>query len=644
MPNFMRRTTLSLRLRVVFSIIMLLIIIGGIFSYLTVTSIHELLEEVMWQSYITNVESLAAFSAKSIANADIAELQRHLDVALAQPDVLYAAARNRQGEIVAAAGIRTLQQSHEMRERIFSEKQLTVIEIGEQPHGLFHSAGHTFLISTAIHFNGASIGSIELAVNTAKANQRLEAISLWGFRLAAAGVFIGTLLLILIDQKLKQNIGRLIETTRQMARGDLTRRVNIKTGDELEQLGESFNMMAEAIKKHEEQLESLVSARTHELAEEKNKLQLILDNVPSAFLMLDAKLHIESASARFESLLGRPRNLVMQRPCALCTIFYSDASSCPAKEARATGMVCSREARLRSADEADRYFEHLAIPIKKNGETARILEVITEITSRKHFEARLVQTERLSAAGQMAAIVAHEIRNSLSSVNLILQMLTDSDHLQEEEHRSLTVAIEAVNRMEHVVRNLLEFARPRTAEYSKVQINDLIEQTLIFCQYQFKKKNVNLQVRLAKELPLLHLDAEHMREAITNVLLNAVEAIEPGGEISVETGQLTLPRTLRAEYEKSAILMPKGTRVVCVRISDSGCGIEPDALPHIFDPFFTTKSKGTGLGLTMTRRVLAEHEGIISVDSEPAAGSTFTIYLPQESQRKNHEKNESPHC
>jgi PAS domain S-box-containing protein len=762
MLSLKKNSRISLRWRVIFSIILLLVIIVGTFSFLTVSSIHKLIEELMWESYSSYARSFAALSAKSFAERDMNELQRHLDVAFAQPDVIFVVAKSLDGDILAQSENSEEYHPLEVHKNIFEDRAIQVQEIGDRPQGLFHSSGHNFLITARVSFENQDIGSIQLAVDTASANQRLARISLWGFKMALIVVALGTIILIFVDRQLQKNIVRLIQITRSMASGDLSQRVEIKTGDEIEDLGESFNMMAEAIKEREEeiittrkkyenlfeesaiptfvsgraghildvnkagealvgyskdellklsisrfaknaehlslllrqitderknirnfeleivnkqgqtmvvetnagpifdesgklisvistfkditqqkhlerqvqkyteQLEEQVNLRTKELEDEKNKLQLILDNVPSAFIMLDKDLRVQSVSAQFETVLNQQRNEVLGKTSALSDLLYESESQCPSRKALLSGEVQLREAHITTPSGEDKFIEHMAIPIKRNGKIERILEIVTDVTDRKRFEEQLVRTEKLSATGEMAAIIAHEMRNSLSSVNLILQCLTDSVGENDVDAKSLEVAIASVNRMETIVRQLLEFAKPSEINFQSANVNQLIEQSLTFCRYQLQRKQIQLQKKLDTDLPSFELDVEMIREALINILLNATDAVQENGLISVESGLMTIKNTLKDQYDHKSIALKKGQKVIKIKVMDNGLGIAPEDLKRIFDPFFTSKIQGTGLGLTMAKRAVGEHGGILFVESAVGQGSAFTILLPLE--------------
>jgi len=542
--------------------------------------------------------------------------------------VVFVTVRNELGQTIAQAG--EVHHDLHIHETLFRDSRLTVQEVGHEPGGLYHASGHTFLLTSKISLGARSLGTVQLAVNTASANHRLEDISLWGFKMVLVVIAFGGALLILVGRRVKRNIRYLIQITRRMAAGDLSQRVNIQSGDEVQQLGESFNLMAEAIKANEAQLEHLVELRTSQLENEKKKLELILNNVPNAFLVLDKSLKVESVSSQFESVLNSRREEILGKQCALSELLHESVEACPSRKALRTGRVQATQAAIVGPSGEEKFLEHVAIPILRNGKTEKVLEVVTDVTARKRFEERLVRSEKLSATGEMAAIIAHEMRNSLSSVNLILQCLTDSECRSDSEVESIDVAIQAVNRMETIVRQLLEFARPSEPALSLEDVNALVRQSLAFCKYQFERKQIVVLKNLADGLPLCQLDGELIRQALINLLLNAKDSVGQKGTISVATSQETLVRTLQETYENKTVELRPGQSVLKVSVRDDGEGIDADNLKRIFDPFFTSKTNGTGLGLATAKRAVTEHGGVLQVASKPGAGSVFIIVLPVE--------------
>lgn len=384
------------------------------------------------------------------------------------------------------------------------------------------------------------------------------------------------------------------------------------------------------IAKHTEHLEDMVQSRTRELHEEKNRLRAILDHVPSAFITLDRRLHVESASAALYDLTGYRFEEVRGKPCYAVFGRAEPCESCPSRRGLASGQIESEVKSAPHSGAEERFLEHVAVPIKRDGQVESILEIVTDITERKRFHEQMIRTEKLSATGEMAAVVAHEIRNSLTSVKLILQFLSESDTATDPEKESMRVAVGSIRQMEGVVSELLHFARPTPARMVARNLNDVVRESIGLSRHQLDRKGIRLVECLDPEVPEMRLDPDHLKEAFINLILNATQAVPDEGEIRISTKVTRSSRRWSEPPSEQgpAITVEAGQNLVAAEISDSGCGIPREHLGRIFDPFFTTKNDGTGLGLAMVRRVVHEHGGVIVVDSEPREGTRFTILLP----------------
>lgn len=245
-----------------------------------------------------------------------------------------------------------------------------------------------------------------------------------------------------------------------------------------------------------------------------------------------------------------------------------------------------------------------------------ILEDLSELRAMEEEQRRL---DRLAALGQMAATVAHEIRNPLLTLSLGIQFLerklggngTYDDTLDRLNHQ--------VDRLTQIMNEFLAFSRPRQVEFEAVDAIAFLDRIIDGTEAHFTSRDMTV-VRQYDASPIqTYLDPEHMERAFTNLILNAADAMEAGGTLAVRaramSGQETSPSA--------------GQDLVVFEFQDTGAGIEPDALGHIFEPFYTTKPKGTGLGLAITQRVVQEHGGKIGVRSEVGRGTTFTISLPR---------------
>lgn len=230
-----------------------------------------------------------------------------------------------------------------------------------------------------------------------------------------------------------------------------------------------------------------------------------------------------------------------------------------------------------------------------------------------HFE-QMTRADRLASIGELAAGIAHEIKNPLAGIAGVIQVFKNELPVGDHKKIVLEEVLSQVERIDKAVRNLLSFARPPEPNMTLVDINDLVNRLLDFLSPQFAKYSITAERRLAPELPWLTLDPDLFQQALINIALNAVQAMPLGGKFSVETKS-----TKPSENNPGSVEMT---------FNDTGKGIPLENRSRIFNPFFTTRQQGTGLGLSITQRIIKQHNGEIHFTSVPGEGSTFKITFP----------------
>ncbi len=225
---------------------------------------------------------------------------------------------------------------------------------------------------------------------------------------------------------------------------------------------------------------------------------------------------------------------------------------------------------------------------------------------------QLLQAEKMSSLGKLAAGVAHQLNNPLGGITLYAQLMMEEYPLEDAAREDLKRIIDDAERCRNTVRELLEFARQTRQEIRMNDLNHAISQTLFLLENQALFHNIEIIKSLEPDLPKVPSDIQQLNHVFMNIILNAAEAMEGTGQLRVET----LPSD-------------NGCGIL-IRISDTGPGIPEDALPHIFEPFFTTKEqgKGTGLGLSLAYGIIENHSGRIWAESKTGEGTVFTIELP----------------
>jgi len=211
--------------------------------------------------------------------------------------------------------------------------------------------------------------------------------------------------------------------------------------------------------------------------------------------------------------------------------------------------------------------------------------------------------------------MAHSIRNPFTSVQMRLFSLKRSLALTAVQKEDLDVIAEEIKHIDTIVQNFLEFSRAPKLKIQSVSASAVVDLTLQLLQHRLKSYDVDVHLMRNGDLPLIRADPEQLKEVLVNIIINACEAMQPGGAIDI------VERVGRH---------PQLGPVVEIRLTDTGPGVSEDVRRKIFDPFFTTREEGTGLGLSIVRRIVEEHGGVVDAASVQGKGTTFTIVLPSE--------------
>jgi two-component system NtrC family sensor kinase len=238
---------------------------------------------------------------------------------------------------------------------------------------------------------------------------------------------------------------------------------------------------------------------------------------------------------------------------------------------------------------------------------------------RVESEHQLLHSVKQASVGRLAAGVAHEINNPLTGVLTYTHMLLRRKDLNDEVRSDLETIAKATERVRKIVKGLLDFSRQTSLHREPAEINRLVKSAVSLMENQALVKGIRIKCHPGQDIPMLTVDWSQMQGVLLNIILNALDATEPGGEIKISTNS----------FSSATGMNHKGVEIA---ITDTGSGIQPDNLEKIFEPFFTTKEvgKGTGLGLAISLGIVQRHGGTIRVQSKVGEGSAFCIWLPIE--------------
>jgi two-component system, NtrC family, sensor kinase len=339
----------------------------------------------------------------------------------------------------------------------------------------------------------------------------------------------------------------------------------------------------------------------------------IVESINVGVMALDMQDRIESWNAQMEVMYALPRWQALTQP--LKSVFPPEFVEEFARMRREPGIRNLYKFHLKTpAGEVRTVNVALAPLVTRKFEVIGRLIIMDDITERVELEAQLSQSDKLSSIGLLAAGVAHEVNTPLAVISSYTQML--SKQLQGDPQKSglLEKITRQTFRASEIVNNLLNFSRTSGTEIGDVDVNKVIADTLALLEHQFKVGKIEVQNTLTAALPAIQGNSGRLQQVFLNLFLNAKDAMPGGGTLRVAT--------------------LNGDRV-SVSVSDTGSGIAPEHIQRIYDPFFTTKNspregqpRGTGLGLSVTYGIIQEHAGKIRVESNPGAGTTFTLDFP----------------
>lgn len=256
--------------------------------------------------------------------------------------------------------------------------------------------------------------------------------------------------------------------------------------------------------------------------------------------------------------------------------------------------------------------------ILKPFDDTKLMGVVRRVIERRRWREdytrlqTLIQTEKLAALGRLTASLAHEINNPLQALRSGLRLLNRPD-LDETKRKNYTAMLaQEVERLIAITSQTLDFVRPSRVGKQATDLNQLLQDTLVLVNKQLQHNSIETVFNQAANLPLIQIVPNQIKQVFLNLILNAIDAMPNGGELSLSTAYLA------------------DEHLIAARVQDTGCGMAPEVKDKIFEPFYSTKESGTGLGLSISYSIVEAHGGRIEVESTPNAGSLFSVYLPSD--------------
>lgn len=350
-----------------------------------------------------------------------------------------------------------------------------------------------------------------------------------------------------------------------------------------------------------------------EIIAAKKRFQSIFDAITDRIVLIDQRYNVVAANHYTHTISGlsseeilklKCNDLICQQPEVCC--------DCPVQATFDTGQPAFKSlSNTGKPDGHGSHYELYTYPLRESdGNVVEVILYAKDVTRSKELQYEIAQSEKMASIGELAAGLAHELKNPLAIISASAQFCLERLQLDETVQEHLSVIFRNIQNANKIVSDLLNYARPSQMLIDTLDLNEVIHRALKLLHTKLKKSEIRLRKNLAQEIPRLIGDAQSLEQVFVNILLNSIQAIGRSGRI-----------TIRTTFESMS-----GNVVIVLK--DNGPGIPKNKIGKIFDPFFTTKSGGTGLGLSICHRIILNHQGTIRVNSKPNKGTEFIIELP----------------
>ncbi len=598
------KITLRRKLIVVFGSVYSVLM--SVFIYVDLDGVHRLIEAEMKRTSESFAKMVSVAAASSFAAGDMSSLQGYVSKASELPYVRDIVVQDANNLVVAAADL-----DHVGRIMTDSTSanlgQLTgpiLQEIGMPPRDLLHQSGHAFLVVVPVFDNKEKVGFVRVEIFSRELNKKITDLGEKWVIFTLISILVAGLVAAVAAWTVTKELTKLVKSSIEIAGGNLSHQVEIKTSDELRVLGDAFNRMAFKLKESYSSLQIQVKERTGELFESNQKLEALFNGITDMITVMDTEYNIIMANRAVSEILKLSSDDIVGKKCYSKYFMKKDlCENCPVQKTIKTGKPAFAE-----VEHFDEIIHLYTYPmINKKGDLEAIIEFGKIVTQEKILKEQLDQSAKLASVGEMTASIAHEIRNPLAGIKAGAQFIKNRVRQDDQALEVIGMISDEANRLQEVVTSFLDFARPSKSFPAMMKIEEVIEKAIGIVQERILEQNINLIKNYDENLPWVIIDEKQIQQVFLNIIINALQAMPEGGILEI--------RTCLVDNK------------IEVGIRDNGPGIPKKNTAKIFDPFFTTKMQGTGLGLSITKRILDENGGLIRLESEEGKGTLFTVEL-----------------
>jgi len=593
-------------------LIVLLGVLAVLIGYLQSGTIRRQLEA----RGMAIAQSLAAASTASLLTYDYVALERSANQAVKDPDITTVIFHDKEGRVAGYSGRSDLQNTL-LKDKI-SLSSLTATEPLIQSIANSEGKDAGMEISLPVYPSGinARWGTIRVQLSLASMHAQIRQIQFVILAVGIIALMFGILVSLWAARRITRPLNNLMLGTQAAARGNLEQDVRVQTGDEVEVLADNFNTMIREVIAHRSQLEQQLI----EIRRLQRYTEQLLTTMSDGLVTVDMGGRLSTLNPSAQQLLGIDPSDFQAIPARRILSPYPELSAYIETARTDPRDRHPRELHLEKDGQPRTLLVSSSVLKDRSGQPREIILNLHDISDLKKLEASIRQAERLAALGTLAAGMAHEIRNPLSSIKTFVQLLprkVEKPGFLEKFQRTVP---RELNRINDLVEDLLDLARVPKYTFRSTPVPTLIGQTLETLGEELLSNDIDCRFECSENLPPVRADSGQLAKAFHNLVRNAIQSMPDGGELFIQAHS---PSEAGTNGNDNA-----GRAGIALVFQDSGQGIPPEELKNIFNPFYTTRDQGTGLGLSITHKVITEHGGTITVTSQPDRGSRFVVNLP----------------
>jgi two-component system sensor histidine kinase AtoS len=614
----------SLRARLLWGLVLVIVVVmSAVFAVVEHRQSAAIIDQVQTRGRVLS-RNLAAVASGHLLLYNFTGLEQDVARIAREADVTYAMVLDGEGNVAAHS-----RRPETVGRPLAGEVDRRAVQAGEplvqdiaEPGG--GQARYDFAVPVIV--DNQRWGTVRVGLSKRRMEAEIRRTRRELGALTVVTIVLGAVAAALVARRIAQPVQRLADGVAAISRGELHHRIEPTTLDEIGRLAVAFNHMAAQLAQQRSALEAAhaeLRQRFAELADLKSYTDNILASVKTGIVTVDLEGRVVTLNPAAELLTGFFAGEVVGR---YCTEVFGDSPAIGeilmetlASRADAPGVPLVLSRRNRTSVPV----EFSVAPLKGgDGKDLGVVGVLRDLTVVRELQRQLERSDRLAAVGTLAAGLAHEIKNPLTSLLTFTRHLTrrfDDPGFREKFQSIVPRELERIN---GIVERLLELSRPGRLTPRPLLVTDLLDRAVELYGHRLESQGVRVTREYAATVLPVAADEELLYRAFVNLIANALDAMERGGHLTLRVGW--------SQERHGGLAARRGAAGPQLRVEvvDTGTGVPADAVERIFNPFFTTKEHGTGLGLALTHKIIEDHGGSIMVTGTPGGGTTFRIVLP----------------